>query len=157
MPDKKQTYKEINGTTRVGDFLRSIGRLGVLEKTLGVGLSLATGNVDEAIKKLLKSSDELTQGQREFALKLLESDIRENEEVTKRWVSDNMSDTWLSKNIRPMVLAFLMITLFIYIILDSSSSGINVAKEWISLLSTNLSIVVVAYFGGRSYEKTKKL
>lgn len=157
MPNDKPTYKEKHGVTRVGSFLRKIGKTDLLKKVFGVGAELITGDVKGAVETLLKSSEELTQAQREYALKLLESDVKENEEITKRWQSDNNSDSWLAKNIRPMVLGFLMLTLFIYIILDSSFDNINVAKEWISLLSTNLSIVIVAYFGGRSYEKTKRL
>ena len=129
----------------------------MLTKIFGASAELLTGDVKSAIEIFLNDSDELTQQQREHALKLLESDIKENEEITKRWQSDNESDSLLAKNIRPLVLAFLMLTLFVYIILDSTIQSVEVSKEWISLLSTNLSIVVVAYFGGRSYEKSKKL
>ncbi|MCP4984925.1 MAG: hypothetical protein GY928_02315 [Colwellia sp.] len=158
MPDNNPNLINNGGKgTAVGNFLRSIGKSKLLEKVFGVGAELLTGDVKGAVAALLNNSKELTPEQREHALKLLESDIKENEEITKRWQSDNNSDSWLAKNIRPMVLGFLMLTLFIYIILDSSLENVTVAKEWISLLSTILSIVIVAYFGGRSYEKSKRL
>ena len=56
----------------------------------------------------------------------LEQDVIEMEEVTKRWQSDMSSDSWLSKNVRPLSLAFLTLTLFIYIILDSSLEGFKI-------------------------------
>lgn len=157
MNTKKPTYKERNGTTRVGDFLRNIGKTELLKKIFGAGAELITGDVKGAVEVLIKDSEELSQHQREHALKLLESDVKESEEITKRWISDNSSDSWLAKNIRPLVLAFLMLTLFIYIILDSSLQDFQVAKEWISLLTSLLLTTVAAYFGGRSYEKSKKL
>ena len=63
------------------------------------------------------------------------------QEVTKRWESDMSSDSWLSKNIRPLSLAFLTISLFIYIILDSSLDNFKVDTEWVSLLGNLLMLV----------------
>jgi hypothetical protein len=157
MSNKKESYKDKNGTTRVGDFLRSIGKNDLLGKVVGAGLQVATGNVGGAIKSLLKGSDELTEEQRIYALKLLESDVKEQEEITKRWVSDNSTDSFLTQNIRPLTLAFLTLSLFLFIILDSAEIGFKVESTWIDLLKSLLLTVFVAYFGGRSYEKTKKL
>jgi hypothetical protein len=157
MTKKKESYKDKNGTTRVGDFLRSIGKNDLLGKVVGAGLQVATGNVGGAIKSLLKGSDELTEEQRVYALKLLESDVKEQEEITKRWVSDNATDSFLTQNIRPLTLAFLTLSLFLFIILDSAEIGFKVESTWIDLLKSLLLTVFVAYFGGRSYEKSKKL
>lgn len=154
---KKQTYKEIHGTTRVGDFLRSIGKTDLLNKVVSTGFNLATGDVKGAISSLLHSSDELSQEQRDFALKLLESDVKENEEISKRWSYDMVSDSWLSKNVRPLVLLYLIVSMSIMAILDSSLDSFVVGIEWITLLKSLLTIVIIAYFGGRSYEKSKKL
>lgn len=149
-------YKKNKGTSRVGDFLRSIGKYNILEKVVGTASHLLTGDIQGALHSLLKNSDELTNEEREYALKLLESDLKENEEITKRWTSDMMSDSWLSKNIRPMVLVFLCFSLFIFIILDSSIQSFVIEKEWINLLKGLLMLVFFAYFGGRSYEKTQR-
>ena len=80
----------------------------------------------------------------------------EMQEITKRWESDNSADSFLTKNIRPMVLAFLTLTLFIYIVLDSSIGGFNIAPQWIDLLSSLLLLVYGGYFGARSAEKIVK-
>lgn len=156
MPNGNKTYKDLNGTTRVGDFLRSIGKSNLLEKVLGSASDLITGDVKGAIQNILRSSDELTPEQRIHALKLLESDVKENEEVSKRWDYDMKSDSWLSKNIRPLVLAYLVFCTTIYIILDSSIEAFNVAEHWVTLLTGLLITTITAYFGGRSYEKTRK-
>jgi hypothetical protein len=80
----------------------------------------------------------------------------EMQEVTKRWQYDMSSDSWLSKNIRPLTLAFLTATLFIYIILDSSIQGFKIDDNWIDLLSSLLLLVYGGYFGARTVEKVVK-
>jgi len=79
------------------------------------------------------------------------------QEVTKRWESDNLSDSWWSKNVRPLSLMFLTVTMFLYIILDSSIEGFSVGKEWIDLLSSLLLLIYSAYYGGRSLEKIQNI
>ena len=151
MSKDKRTYKERNGTTRVGDFLRSIN----FSKAADVVMDIVGGNFKGALETI-KGSDELTPKQIDFALKELEFDKQEMQEVTKRWESDMLSDSWLSKNIRPLTLAFLTATLFIYIILDSSLEGFKIDKEWIDLLSSLLLLVYGGYFGARTVEKVVK-
>jgi len=151
MSKDKRTYKERNGTTRVGDFLRSIN----FSKAADVVMDIVGGDFKGALETI-KGSDELTPAQIEFALKELEFDKQEMQEVTKRWESDMLSDSWLSKNIRPLTLAFLTATLFIYIILDSALDGFKIAAEWIDLLSSLLLLVYGGYFGARTVEKVVK-
>ena len=151
MSKDKRTYKERNGTTRVGDFLRSIN----FSKAAEVVMDIVGGDFKSALETI-KGSDELTPAQIEFALKELEFDKQEMQEVTKRWESDMLSDSWLSKNIRPLTLAFLTATLFIYIILDSALDGFKIATEWIDLLSSLLLLVYGGYFGARTVEKVVK-
>ena len=151
MSKDKRTYKERNGTTRVGDFLRSIN----FSKAADVVMDIVGGDFKGALETI-KGSDELTPAQIEFALKELEFDKQEMQEVTKRWESDMLSDSWLSKNIRPLTLAFLTATLFIYIILDSALDGFKIATEWIDLLSSLLLLVYGGYFGARTVEKVVK-
>ena len=151
MSKDKRTYKERNGTTRVGDFLRSIN----FSKAAEVVMDIVGGDFKSALETI-KGSDELTPAQIDFALKELEFDKQEMQEVTKRWESDMLSDSWLSKNIRPLTLAFLTATLFIYIILDSALDGFKIATEWIDLLSSLLLLVYGGYFGARTVEKVVK-
>jgi hypothetical protein len=151
MSKDKRTYKERNGTTRVGDFLRSIN----FSKAADVVMDIVGGDFKGALETI-KGSDELTPEQIDFALKELEFDKQEMQEVTKRWESDMLSDSWLSKNIRPLTLAFLTITLFIYIILDSALDGFKIDDAWIDLLSSLLLLVYGGYFGARTVEKIVK-
>ena len=153
MPDKKKTYKEINGTTRVGDFLRSLN----FKKIADVAMNIASGDLKGAVEAINSDPNALTDAQREYALKLIELDLEDMKGVTQRWTSDMNSDSFLSKNVRPMTLIFLTVMTMVLIIGDSYGINFNVDTEWIELLKTLLVTVFVAYFGGRSFEKTKRL
>lgn len=155
---KKQSYKEKNGTTRVGDALRWLVSKG---KNVAPELLDIAGNITgiDALKKLgdkIKSDGDLSEIEKQMLLTELEFDMIEMREVTKRWTSDNEADSFLTKNIRPLVLAFLTLTMFVYIILDSSIGGFNIASQWIELLSSLLLLVYGGYFGARSAEKIVK-
>ena len=84
---------------------------------------------------------------------LLELDMIEMQEVSKRWDSDMKSDSWLSKNTRPMSLIFLTISMVLLILLDSFEWSFTVSTGWVDLLQTLLVTVYVAYFGSRGAEK----
>tara|TARA_R110002110_G_scaffold89604_4_gene233308 strand:- start:235 stop:618 length:384 start_codon:yes stop_codon:yes gene_type:complete len=77
-------------------------------------------------------------------------------EISKRWSEDMASDSFLSKNVRPLTLIFLIISTVLIIFIDSGIIDFQVNERWISLLETVLMIVIGAYFGGRSFEKIKK-
>ena len=79
------------------------------------------------------------------------------QEVSKRWDSDMKSDSWLSKNTRPMSLIFLTVSMVILIILDSFQWNFTVDTGWVELLKTLLVTVYVAYFGSRGAEKFKSI
>ena len=148
-------YKERNGTTRVGDFLRNIK--GVAPEILSV-LGTVTGSSSlKALGEQIKRSDSISPENTELALEILKLDVAESQEVTKRWSSDMQSDSWLSKNVRPLVLIFLTISMSVFIIIDSSVNGFEVKEDWIGLLSSLLLLVYGAYFGGRSLEKIQKM
>ena len=66
-------------------------------------------------------------------------------------------DNWLSKNIRPTVLLFLVLSTIILIFIDGVFAKFNVADNWINLLELVLITVIGAYFGGRSFEKLKNI
>jgi hypothetical protein len=158
MGQPKVTYKDKKGTTRVGDALRWLVKQG---KEVAPELLDIAGNITgiTALEKLgdaIRSDGKLSEIDKELLLKELEYDVVEMEEVTKRWQSDMSSDSFLSKNIRPLSLGFLTVTLFIYIILDSSISGFNINESWIDLLSSLLLLVYGGYFGMRSAEKITK-
>lgn len=138
--------------TRVGNLLRSIN----FSKVSEVVSSVLSGDIKGAIQTI-SNSNELTEQQVQMALKELEYDVIEMQEITKRWESDMASDSWLSKNIRPLSLAFLTLCLFIYIILDSSLEGFKIDEAWIDLLSSLLLLVYGGYFSARALEKITHL
>ena len=77
-------------------------------------------------------------------------------QVTERWRSDMNSDSWMSKNVRPMVLIFLVFSTILLIFIDGGLLNFKVENSWIELIKLTLLTVIGSYFGGRSYEKVKK-
>ena len=77
-------------------------------------------------------------------------------EISSRWNADMNSDSWLSKNVRPLVLVFLVISTVLMIFIDAGTINFTVEAKWTDLLQLVLITVIWAYFGGRSLEKTKK-
>ena len=140
--------------TFFGNLLRSLVKTG---KKVSPIFDAVTGGKVSDILNAIGSSKELTEAEKEMLVKELEQDVIEMQEVTKRWQSDMTSDSWLSKNIRPLSLAFLTLTLFIYIILDSSLESFKIDSEWISLLGNLLMLVYGGYFGARTLEKIRKI
>ena len=139
--------------TFFGNLLRSLVKTG--KKVSPIFDAITGGKVSDILKSI-GNSKELTEVEKEMLVKELEQDVIEMQEITKRWQSDMMSDSWLSKNIRPLSLAFLTLTLFIYIILDSSFDTFNIDQQWISLLGNLLMLVYGGYFGARTLEKIRK-
>lgn len=155
----KETYKERNGTTRVGDALRWLAGNG---RKIAPGVLDLAGNITgiDAFNKLASAiggDAALSAQDKEFLLRQLDADMTENIEVSKRWSSDMASDSWLSKNVRPLSLIFLTVFTMLLIYLDFFDSGIQVPSEWIDLLKSLLLGVYVAYFGSRGIEKYKSM
>ena len=144
MSDKKK-FKD----TKVGKFL-SKAAPGILGT---VGDVLPDSGVLGVVKNLISKDEALPPEDKEKAMKLLEMDIIEMQEVSKRWASDMQSDSWLSKNTRPMSLIFLTISMVFLILLDSFEWSFEVSTGWVDLLQTLLVTVYVAYFGSRGAEK----
>ena len=141
--------------TKVGAFL-SKAAPGILGT---VGDVLPDQGVLGMVKNLIQKEPDtvLPPEDKEKAMKLLEMDIIEMQEVSKRWDSDMKSDSWLSKNTRPMSLIFLTVSMVILIILDSFQWTFTVDTGWVELLKTLLVTVYVAYFGSRGAEKFKSI
>ena len=90
-------------------------------------------------------------------IKLLEMDMVEMQEISKRWQSDMKSDSWLSKNTRPLTLIFLTVSMVLLVLLDSFKIQFEVDSGWVDLLKSLLITVYVAYFGSRGAEKFKSI
>ena len=143
MPKKK--FSE----TKVGKFLIGAGS--------NIGKLLPQSGFLGVLKDLIYKDDKLSASDKETALKLLEIDIVEIQEISKRWDSDMSSDSWLSKNTRPLTLIFLTVSMVLLILLDSFNIDFKVDNEWIDLLKSLLITVYIAYFGSRGVEKFKHI
>jgi len=121
----------------VGEFLPDQGGLGI-------------------VKNLISGDSNIEPKDKETALKLLEQDIAEMNNISSRWASDMKSDSWLSKNTRPMTLIYLTLAMTIFIVLDSTVL-LEIKTGWVSLLEALLITVYVAYFGSRGAEKITKI
>jgi len=128
--------------TKVGQFLLNNGS-GIVNT---LGDALPSNGVLGIVKGLIDKDESLPPEDKEKALKLLEIDMVEMQEVTKRWEADLKSDNKLSKNVRPLTLMFFSVAYVVGWYLDYSLENITGL----------LSLIVGAYFGGRSYEKTRK-
>tara|TARA_R100001163_G_C5064850_1_gene202572 strand:+ start:729 stop:1193 length:465 start_codon:yes stop_codon:yes gene_type:complete len=149
MSKPKKKFKD----TKVGQFLSKAA-----PSILGtVGNILPDQGVFGLVKNLIDKDPTMPPEDKEKAMKLLEMDMVEMQEVSKRWASDMKSDSWLSKNTRPMSLIFLTISMVILILLDSFNIPFSVADGWVNLLQTLLVTVYVAYFGSRGAEKFKSI
>jgi len=83
-----------------------------------------------------------------------EADMQKN--ITERWLADTKSDSWLSRNVRPLVLIFLVVSTVLLVFIDAGVIQFEVKANWVDLLQLVLITVISAYFGGRSMEKIRK-
>tara|TARA_Y100001963_G_C6751488_1_gene434447 strand:+ start:1034 stop:1483 length:450 start_codon:yes stop_codon:yes gene_type:complete len=139
--------------TAVGKFLSGAGS----EIIGSLGNVLPDKGVFGVVKNLIKKDPDLPLEDKEKALALLQQDTIEMEEVSKRWASDMQSDSWLSKNTRPLALIFLTISMVLLIFVDSMGVDFDVDSGWVDLLKSLLITVYVAYFGSRGAEKFKTI
>ena len=106
----------------------------------------------------LVTTDEERLAAKQKVEELLErADKDAQDEVTKRWESDMNSDSFLSKNIRPMVLIYLTFIFTALSFFDGNVGGFKVAEEYIPIFQSLLITVYGAYFVGRTWEKSKKI
>lgn len=145
----KKKFKD----TKVGGFLTKVapGILGI------AGDVLPNAGIFGIVKNLITKDETLPLEDKEKALMLLEQDMVEMEEISKRWESDMKSDSWLSKNTRPLSLIFLTISMVALILMDSADWQFGVSEGWVDLLQTLLVTVYVAYFGSRGAEKFQSI
>tara|TARA_R110000796_G_C14255883_1_gene399250 strand:- start:16 stop:519 length:504 start_codon:yes stop_codon:yes gene_type:complete len=158
MNNNPKLIKNGGNGTFFGNLLRGAVSLGskISPNVIGV-IANATGLSDIPIIKDVLQKENLEPIDMEFLLAKLDADKTEMEEITKRWEADSLSDSWLSKNVRPLSLCFLTLALFIYIILDSSIDTFTIKESWIDLLSSLLLLIYSGYFGARALEKITKM
>tara|TARA_R100000742_G_C4278730_1_gene101928 strand:+ start:2360 stop:2827 length:468 start_codon:yes stop_codon:yes gene_type:complete len=141
----KKKFKD----TKVGIFLKEKAPK-ILDS---IGDVLPNNGVYGVVKNLISQDDEITPKDKELALKLIDQDIAEMNSVSERWQYDMKSDSWLSKNTRPLTLIYLTVCMTLFIVFDSIDLLFEMNAAWIDLLQTLLVTVYVAYFGSRGAEK----
>jgi hypothetical protein len=102
-----------------------------------------------------KAQQELLKMQQEGRLAELNADMNEQNNVSERWKADLGSDSWLSKNVRPMTLVALLVAYFIFA--TASAFDIVVKQAYVELLGQMIMLIVSAYFGGRTLEKIMEM
>ena len=137
--------------TTVGKLL--FGAASIVNPTLGSVLKGVT-SPKEAISEIAKAKIP-TQDKIRLQQMLFEQQTKEMQEISTRWVADSKSDSWLSRNVRPMVLIFLVVSSVIMVFIDAGWINFEISQSNQALLTTSLTVTLGAYFGGRSFEKIK--
>ena len=114
------------------------------------------GNASEILDEVITTDEERLDAKRRLKELILNHQVEMERNISDRWKADMNSDSWLSKNVRPMVLIFLIVCTMLLIFIDAGSLKFVVEEKWTDLLQLTLITVIGAYFGGRSVEKFKK-
>tara|TARA_R110000824_G_scaffold72912_2_gene185840 strand:+ start:1403 stop:1798 length:396 start_codon:yes stop_codon:yes gene_type:complete len=130
--------------------------MSILGTIFSSGASELVKGVGGIIDNLHTSQEEKLEAERKIQEIVHSYEAKMQEEVSERWKSDMVSDSWLSKNVRPMTLIFLVISTVLLIFIDAGAIQFEVESSWIDLLQLTLLTVIGSYFGGRSWEKVKK-
>jgi len=130
--------------------------MNVLSKIFSSGAVELVKGVGGVIDNLTTSKEEKLEAEQKVKELVSSYEIEMEKNITERWKMDMQSDSWLSKNIRPLVLVFLVVATVLLIFIDAGAISFTVQDKWTDLLQLVLITVIGAYFGGRSLEKVKK-
>jgi hypothetical protein len=130
--------------------------MSILSQIFSSGAEGLVKGVGEVIDNLTTSKEEKLAAELKIKELISNYEIEMEKNVTSRWQVDMQSDSWLSKNVRPMVLIFLVVCTMLMIFIDAGTINFSVEEKWTDLLQIVLITVIGAYFGGRSFEKIKK-
>jgi hypothetical protein len=114
-------------------------------------------SVGGVVDNLTTSKEEKLEAARKVKELVANYEVEMEKNITQRWTADMNSDSWLSKNVRPLVLVFLVVSTVLMIFIDAGTINFTVEQKWTDLLQLVLITVIGAYFGGRSYEKGTKV
>ena len=128
----------------------------MLGNLLSGGAGELVKNVGGVIDNLHTSEEEKLEAERKIKELVASYEVQMEKEISSRWDADMKSDSWLSKNVRPLVLVFLVVSTVLLMFIDAGVINFVVEAKWTDLLQLVLITVIGAYFGGRSLEKTKK-
>ena len=130
--------------------------MGILNKLLSGGASKLVDSVGSVLDNVITTDEEKLEAKRKLKELILSHEAEMQRNVTDRWKADMNSDSWLSKNVRPLVLIFLVVSTVLMIFIDAGTIQFTVEEKWTDLLQLVLITVIGAYFGGRSIEKRNK-
>ena len=128
----------------------------MLGNLLSGGAAELVKGVGGVIDNLHTSKEEKLEAERKIKEVIANYEVEMEKSITSRWEADLKSDSWLSKNVRPLVLVFLIVCTMLLIFIDAGALSFEVKSSWVDLLQLVLITVIGAYFGGRSLEKVKK-
>tara|TARA_R100001591_G_scaffold23291_1_gene33032 strand:+ start:89 stop:481 length:393 start_codon:yes stop_codon:yes gene_type:complete len=130
--------------------------MSILGKLFSGGAADLVKGVGGVIDNLHTSKEEKLAAEQKIKELVAQYEVEMEKNITDRWKSDMNSDSWLSKNVRPLVLIFLVTCTMLMIFIDAGTIAFEVEEKWTDLLQLVLITVIGAYFGGRSFEKRKK-
>mgnify|MGYP003140349267 CR=1 FL=1 len=113
------------------------------------------GNASEILDTVITTDEERLDAKRKIKELILNHEAKLEQNITDRWKADMNSDSWLSKNVRPLMLIFVMVCTMLLIFIDAGFIAFEVEEKWTDLLTMVLITIVGSYFGGRSLEKVK--
>jgi|TARA_R110000823_G_scaffold33943_3_gene94789 hypothetical protein len=128
----------------------------MLGKLFSGGAAELIKGVGGVIDNLHTSGEEKLAAENKIKELVASYEVEMEKNITSRWKADMNSDSWLSKNVRPLVLIFLVVCTMLLIFIDAGKLNFNVKDSYVDLLQLVLITVIGAYFGGRSFEKRKK-
>ena len=129
--------------------------MGILNKIFSSGAKGLVDSVGSIIDEVHTSDEEKQQMKLKIQEMITSHEAKIQEQVTRRWEAD-MKGNWLTKSIRPLSLAFLLLALTIFTLVDFGFVDLSIKDSWIELWKMLAITAFGAYFGGRSYEKIKK-
>ena len=130
--------------------------MSILTNLFSGGAADLVKGVGGVIDNLHTSKEEKLEAEQKIKQLIADHQTKMEQNITDRWSVDMKSDSWLSKNVRPMVLIFLVVCTVLMIFIDAGAINFVVEEKWTDLLQLVLMTTIGAYFGGRSFEKAKK-
>ena len=130
--------------------------MSILGKMFSGGAADLINSVGDVVDNLHTSKEEKLAAQHKIKKLVANYEVEMEKNISDRWKADMNSDSWLSKNVRPMILIFLVVSTVLMIFIDAGTIAFTVEQKWTDLLQLVLITVIGAYFGGRSFEKSKK-
>ena len=128
----------------------------ILKTIFGDGAGKLVESVGGVLDNLSTSKEEKLEAKRKIKELMVNHQVEVEKNVSERWKADMNSDSWLSKNVRPLVLVFTIACTMLLVFIDSGSITFQVDGKWKSVIEITMITIIGAYFGGRSVEKLKK-